>query len=637
MSLFRQLWLAVIASTVIAFAGSFIVSTLTAHHYLEHQLAIKNNDNAATLALAMSQLDKDPVTIELQIAAVFDSGQYALVRLIDPNGKTMFEKSSPQNAGNVPDWFIRLFPIESVPGQAQVSAGWNQFGTIVLVSHSHFAYAELWNGTLQLLGWFALGGGLMGLLGMKFLRRIRRPLNAVVGQAQAISERRFITIDEPSTPELKSLARAMNAMVSRLKAMFAEETVRLEQVRRDANHDSLTGLSNRAYFMNQLAAALSDDDAPASGSLIMLRLADLVGINKRAGRETADEVLRRMGSTLNGLIEDKPNAAAARLNGADFALLLPGIQDPATYAEILLHALSDLVAAGQLDGERIGYVASSIYLHDQSVANVLARVDAALAAAETESGLAWHRADNVSEQHPESNADWKKLLEGAIQAQRLRLIDFPVSSNTGQLLHLECPLRLQTTEGGEWLAAGSFMPMASRLAMTTELDLAAARLALARVAAGAPAVAVNLSGESILDAAFRARLFAQIASRKDLAPRLWLEVSEIGAFKHFDEFHAFCDAMRPLGCRLGIEHFGRQFSEIGRLHGIGLDYIKVDGSFIRAIDTHTGNQTFIKGLCSIAHNIGLTVIAEGVQTVEELAILPELGFDGATGPAVPRS
>jgi EAL domain-containing protein (putative c-di-GMP-specific phosphodiesterase class I) len=181
------------------------------------------------------------------------------------------------------------------------------------------------------------------------------------------------------------------------------------------------------------------------------------------------------------------------------------------------------------------------------------------------------------------------------------------------------------------------MPMASRLQMTTELDLAAARLALERIAAGAPAVAVNLSGESILDAAFRARLYAQIASRKDLAPRLWLEVSEIGAFQHFDEFHAFCDALRPLGCRLGIEHFGRQFSEVGRLHGIGLDYLKVDGSFIRAIDSQPGNQAFLKGLCSIAHNIGLTVIAESVQTPEELAILPELGFDGATGPAVPRN
>jgi len=201
MSLFRQLWLAVIASTVIAFAGSFIVSTLTARHYLERQLAIKNNDNAATLALAMSQLDKDPVTIELQIAAVSDSGQYAAVRLIDPNGKTMIEKTSPQEAGNVPEWFIRLLPIESLPGQAQVSSGWNQFGTIELVSHSHFAYAELWRGALKLLGWFAIGGGLMGLLGMQFLRRIKRPLDAVVGQAQAISERRF---DHPGTLDARA-------------------------------------------------------------------------------------------------------------------------------------------------------------------------------------------------------------------------------------------------------------------------------------------------------------------------------------------------------------------------------------------------------------------------------------------------
>ena len=637
MSLFRQLWLAVIASTVIAFAGSFIVSTLTARHYLEHQLAIKNNDNAATLALAMSQLDKDPVTIELQVAAVFDSGQYATVRLIDPNGKTMIEKSSPQNAGNVPDWFIRLFPIESQPGQAQVSSGWKQFGTIELISHIHFAYEELWNGTLELLGWFAIGGGLMGLLGVQFLRRIRRPLDAVVGQAQAISERRFISIEEPSTPELKSLASAMNAMVARLKAMFAEEAARLEQVRREANLDSLTGLANRAFFMNELAAALSDDDAPASGSLILLRLADLAGINKRTGREMADELLRRIGATLGRLAEEKPNAASARLNGADFALLLPGVQDPAPYAEILLHALNDLAAASLIDGERIGHIASGVYLHGQAIGSLLSRVDTALASAETQSGLAWCRAESDCDQHATSNADWKKLLEGAIRTQRLRLIDFPVAGNAGQLLHFECPLRLQTTEDGEWLTAGSFMPMASRLSMTTELDLAAARLALERIAAGAPAVAVNLSGESILDAAFRARLFAQIAARRELAPRLWLEVSEIGAFQHFDEFHAFCDALRPLGCRLGIEHFGRQFSEIGRLHGIGLDYLKVDGSFIRAIDTQAGNQAFVKGLCSIAHNIGLTVIAEGVQTAGELAILPELGFDGATGPAIPRN
>lgn len=637
MSLFRQIWLAVIASTVIAFAGSFLASMLTARHYLEQQLAIKNNDNAASLALSISQLDKDPVTIELQVAAIFDSGQYAVVRLTDPNGRTMIEKTSPSLAGNVPDWFVRIFPIVSAPGQAQISNGWNQFATIELVSHSHFAYQELWNGAFKLLGWFTLAGGLMGLLGMQLLRRIKRPLDAVVGQAQAIAERRFVSIAEPDTPELKSVAGAMNTMVDRLKAMFAEEATRLEQVRREANLDALTGLANRAFFMNQLASALSDDDAVPHGSLLMLRLADLAGINRRAGREAADELLHRIGQALVDIVAANPNAAAARLNGADFALLLPGARDAAPFAEKLLRLLNDLVAAGLIDSERIGHIASGTYLHGQAAGSLLSRVDAALAAAENQSGLSWQQADSQSEQQATSNADWKKLLDGAIQSQRLRLIEFPVAGNAGQLLHLECPLRLQAAEDGEWLAAGSFMPMASRLAMTTELDLAAARLALERVAAGASAVAVNLSGESIVDTAFRARLLALIGSRKDLAPRLWLEVSEVGVFQHFPAFQAFCDALRPLGCRLGIEHFGRQFSEIGRLHGMGLDYLKVDGSFIRAIDSQTGNQAFLKGLCSIAHNIGLTVIAEGVQTPEELATLPELGFDGATGPALPRN
>lgn len=637
MSLFRQLWLAVIASTLIAFAGSFLASMLTARHYLEHQLAIKNNDNAASLALSMSQLDKDPVTIELQIAALFDSGQYAVIRLIAPDGKTMIEKTSPAEIGEIPEWFIHLFPIESQPGQAQVSSGWNQFGTIQLVSQSRFAYKELWDGAIKLLAWFVAGGALMGLLGMYLLRLIKRPLDAVVGQAQAISERRFISIAEPAAPELKSVAKAMNAMVERLKAIFAEEASRLEQVRREATLDSLTGLANRAFFLNQLDAALSDDDAPNSGSLLMLRVADLAGINKRAGRETADELLRRIGRALSAMAGQHPGAAAARLNGADFALLLPGHEDPSEQALRLLDLLRDQSSAGLIDGEQIGHIATGRYQHGQGIGNLLSHIDAALAAAENQSGLAWSKAETSHEHHAASNADWKKLLEGAIETQRLRLIDFPVAGNRGQLLHMECPLRLQASENGEWLAAGSFMPMASRLSMTTELDLAAARLALDRIAAGAPAVAVNLSGESILSPAFRDKLQILVAARRELAPRLWLEVSEIGAFQHFDAFHAFCDSLRPLGCRLGIEHFGRQFSEIGRLHHIGLDYLKVDGSFIRAIHTHPGNQEFLKGLCSIAHNIGLTVIAEGVQTSEELAVLPELGFDGATGPAVPRN
>jgi EAL domain-containing protein (putative c-di-GMP-specific phosphodiesterase class I) len=83
-----------------------------------------------------------------------------------------------------------------------------------------------------------------------------------------------------------------------------------------------------------------------------------------------------------------------------------------------------------------------------------------------------------------------------------------------------------------------------------------------------------------------------------------------------------------------LEHFGHRFSQIGQLHDLGLDYLKVDASFVRGIDSNAGNSAFLKGLCSIAHNIGLQVLAEGVSTTEELQALEKLGFDGATGPAV---
>ena len=637
MSLFRQLWLAVIVSTLIAFVGSFAVSMMTARQYLEEQLAIKNNDNAASLALSMSQMEKDPVTLELQVAALFDSGQYARIQVRDPEGLTLIEKTSPAVSDDVPAWFARLFPIASRPGSAQISTGWTQFGTVELVSHNRFAYRELWQGGWRLLMWFSLGGVLAGFLGMQILRRIKRPLDAVVGQARAISDRRFIRIEEPATPELKSLARAMNVMVGRVKAMFEEEASRLEQVRREATLDPLTGLANRAYFMNRLAIALNDEDAPTRGSLIMLRLADLAGINRCAGRETADEVLRRTGAALRELAEKNPGAEAARLNGADFTLLLPGQNDPQPACQQLLAALQSLVAAHLLPENAIGHLGSSVYQHNEPVPQLLARVDAALAAAELQGPLAAQHVAEQSHCSASTQADWRSILTDALKDQRLRLIEFPVADSNGLLLHLECPLRLQAEESGDWINAGSFMPVASRLSMTSELDLAAVKLALDRLASGLPAVAVNLAGASLIVPDFTPRLLSLLQQRRELAGKLWLEVAESGAFQYFDAFLAFSLALRPLGCRLGIEHFGRQFSQIGRLHDIGLDYLKVDGSFIRNIHADNGNQAFLKGLCNIAHGIGLTVIAEGVNSAEELATLPALGFDGATGPAVSRN
>ena len=126
MSMYRQLWLAIIVSMLLALAGSLFASLLSARAYLEQQLSMKNADNAAALALSLSQHDPDAVTVELAVAALFDSGHYESIRVRDPNGKLIIERVAPAGNLGAPEWFVRRLPIDADPGEAQITSGWSQ-------------------------------------------------------------------------------------------------------------------------------------------------------------------------------------------------------------------------------------------------------------------------------------------------------------------------------------------------------------------------------------------------------------------------------------------------------------------------------------------------------------------------------
>jgi EAL domain-containing protein (putative c-di-GMP-specific phosphodiesterase class I)/GGDEF domain-containing protein len=635
MSMYRQLWLAIILSTLLALLGSLFASTLSARSYLSEQLSIKNADNAAALALSLSQQNPDVVAVELAVSALFDSGHYELIRIVDPFGKPIVERSAPAGQLDVPAWFTAMLPIVAEPGRAQISDGWKQFGTIELVSHSRFAYRSLWSSVFEMVVALAIAGLIGGYLGSLVLRRLRQPLDAVIDQAQAIAERRFTTIPEPKVPELRSLAVAMNGSVARIKTMFEEEASRLEAVRRDANCDPLTGLGNRNHFLARLRANLADEES-GGGSLVLVRIARLAEINHRLGREATDEMLTRVGHVIARVSSTQAEGLGARLNGADYALLLPGCREPMHQAEALLAAIVREAEPFVGDGPA-AFIGVGQYGHGLETGTVLARVDAALAAAEASDANKVVEADSViNDGMPRSREEWSSIIRIALEQRRVHLGSFPVTSLAGKMIHRECPLRLALDDPGKSLPAGRFLPMAERMKLTPRLDLAAVSLGLDILAENpaAPDVAINLSASSIQDEGFRNELIGRLRKQPKVCSRLWLEVAEAGVLHHLDAFRTFVGALRSSDCHVGIEHFGRQFSQIGLLHDLGLDYIKVDASFIHGLDGNAGNRAFLKGVASIAHGIGLTVIAEGVATKGEFESLKELGFDGATGPAI---
>lgn len=639
MSLFRQLWLAVAFSTMLAFIGSAVVSLLSARHYLEQQLILKNEDNANALALLISQQSKDAVTIELYVASLFDSGHYELIQVADPRGKIIVERKSPPDSGDAPVWFTRLLPINPTPGQAQISDGWKQSGTITLRSQSRFAYRELWSGATSMGGLLLLVGAISSWLGSLILGRLRRPLGRVVDQARAICERRFSTIEEPEVPELKQLAFAMNTMVGRLKTMFEEEAARLEAVRREVNYDSVSGFANRMFFTSQLSELLKSEEKAQTGSLVMMRIIDLGSINSRLGRIDTDRFLKAFCTSIETVASSHPEHLTGRLNGSDFAVVLPGLED----AEALANQLYDLITQETShfsDGAPVVRIGFGGYQQGMEPGPLYGLVDSALAEAEASGENKPRRAQTSGDaKRPISSVQWAEQLGRAIEHGWIKLVGLPVVGfGEKKVLHQESPLRMRFLEEGEWLTAGRFLPMATRLKMTSELDYAATRLALQQLATQSDKqdLAVNLSGESLLSETFRKKMRELLRENAGLCRHLWMEVSETSVFANLDAFRAFRKDLMEFDCRLGIEHFGREFSRIGVLHDLGLHYLKVDGSFINDIDSQSGNQAFLEGLCQIAHNIGLLVIAEGVKRPEELAMLPTLGFDGATGPAIPR-
>ena len=635
MSMYRQLWLAIIISTLLAVGGGLLASMLSARGYLQSQLSVKNGDNAAALALALSQSNPDAVSVELAVSALFDSGHYELIRVVDPQGKTIVERIAEIDELDAPTWFVRRLPINAAPGTAQISDGWKQFGTVTLISHSRFAYGALWKSAYEMIVALTLAGLVGGYLGSLVLRRLRVPLNAVIAQATAISERRFVTIDEPEVPELKQLAIAMNATVGRLKSMFEEEAARLETVRREANFDPLTGLANRSHFMARLRQSLDAEDA-AGGTLLLIRLADLAGINRRLGRAATDDFLRRSGAAIGDCAALRSEGIAARLNGADFAIMLPGERSGRTAADKLLNTLIE-AATPFVEKETTAWIGVGKFSHGMDMGALLARVDGALAGAEADGKNAVRDAiADDDEDQPRTAEQWSKMIHLALDNQWVRLISFPVVELSGRLSHRECPLRLMFDEKGEWLPAGQFLPIAERLKLTPALDLAAVALGLQELKAqpNLAGLAINLSASSVEDADFRKKLLSLLNTQKGTASRLWLEVAENGALKHLPMFRELCHGLKSVGCRIGLEHFGHQFSQIGLLHDLGLDYLKVDSSFIRGLDNNPGNAAFLKGLSGIAHNIGLQVLAEGVATQEEWLALAAVGFDGATGPAI---
>lgn len=636
MSMIRQVMLLLALVVALSVAGTAGVSAWSARQSLQEQWQVRNQDAAAMLALVLSQQGGDPARLALALATQFDSGHYALLRLEGPDGRALFERRAPPATGSAPAWLVEALPLSSGPGSAVVNDGWRRVGMLQVESHPGWAYDALWNAMVRTGLWVALAGLLAAGVAAWGVRRWRRGLDRVVEQADALRDGRFTEVEQPATPELSRLAGGMNAAVRSLRTLFDSQATQIDGLRRQAQQDRATGLANRAHFITQLERALGspepglEENHLRRGSLLILRLHELGRTNQRAGRQATDRMLGEVGRLLEDFAQRVPGAFAGRLNGSDLALFLSASAGVEDLAQELGGALRAVVCA--TDARARGSVGAVVGLVGGEVSGALARADEALARAERQGD--WAVATLAGADAPGLGEEqWRLRLEDALNAGRADLLEYPLVDPAGHVLHLECPLRVQLDYGGAWVRAAGWLPMAVRGQLVAQVDRLAVQRALEAIVVDGVRRSVHVAGESLVQDSFVEEVASMLEAAAGHAAGLCLEVSEADAVRQPGWRQAFA-AWKPLGVRLGVENAGEHARTWLTARGLGLDYLKVDGRFLRGVGRDEKLREYLVQLVATARGLGVPIYAEGLDREEDLRAAWELGFDGATGAAV---
>ncbi|WP_130932344.1 cyclic di-GMP receptor LapD [Pseudomonas sp. Sample_24] len=637
MKLRNQLFLAICLFLLVAFSGSFFVGLESSREQTLGQLRAHAQDTATALGLSLTAQVDDPAMMELMVSSIFDSGYFSSIRIVSiDNQQVLIERSAEAQVKGVPGWFVSLVNLQHEGGDALIMRGWQQVARVEVLSNPQFALAKLWDSALGSLIWLLVCGLLSAVLGGWLLRRQLRPLDNMVRQAEAISKREFLSLPKlPRTPELKRVVLAMNQMVEKLKALFGEEAARSEKLRRESYQDSQTGLANRRLLDEQLADHLLVCEQSCEGHLLMLRLNDLNGLNQRLGGQRTDALIGAVGELLKRLtrLPQRRTWLAARNRGGEFSLLSPGLgtEDATRLAAEISATLENLRLTGASDCMPVAHLGIVAYRPGEAATDVLLRLDQALTEARQHPERPWALANRSEITLKQSPPDWRSWIDDALNQGKLQLYFQPVvqCADTSEVLHHKVLARLLDPHG-QAIAAGQFLPWIERFGWSARFDLAMLEATFDYLAINRWPLALSLSGATLRDQTQLDLIFDMLESLPELAPLLTLEIDE-RQLPPPDELQRLSHSLLDTGYRIGLQHFGGSFSQIGNLTQLGLAYLKIDGAYIRHIDEQRDKRLFIEAIYRATNSIDLPLIAEMVETQGELDAIRELGVFGVMG------
>jgi diguanylate cyclase (GGDEF)-like protein len=428
--------------------------------------------------------------------------------------------------------------------------------------------------------------------------------------------------------------------MAQLAAVAIESTLLQERLAFQAQHETLTELPNRLLFQDRVVQALRLARRHRNkAAVVWLDLDRYKQINDTLGHRVGDAVLCEVSRRLRACLRDSDTVG--RVGGDEFTVLaqdISGAADAQTVCSKLLAAISEPML---LDGHEVTVTASagiSVFPeHGEEPVVLLRNADLAMYGAKREGGnrhLLFQPALGHSMQR---RLQIEHELRTALEHDEFWLEYQPLLNGLGHLEALEVLLRWNNPTLG-LVSPADFIPIAEETGLIPSIGEWVTRTACRtgadwlRKGYQVPRIALNVSAAQFLQKDFASMVHRTLEQQQFPASRLELEITETALMNHLDQALEQIEQLRHLSVRFSIDDFGTGYSSLSQLRDLPVDCVKIDRSFIKDLaQNETGSTTLVRGIIALAHNLQLQVVAEGIETEEQLAVLNAMGCDIGQG------
>jgi diguanylate cyclase (GGDEF)-like protein len=427
------------------------------------------------------------------------------------------------------------------------------------------------------------------------------------------------------TPRLAAQDQAKRAM-----ADLAEQAAQLKAL---AFQDPLTGLANRKLFHDQLAESLREGPA-GTVDVLLLDLDDFKEVNDILGHHAGDEMLTEVARRLRSCV--RPDDTVARLGGDEFVVLLTGSPEPDAVAERIVASLNvPMWIDGTMLRPSLSLGLASAGQDGVAASELLRQADVAMYAAKAAGKNRYMRFEPAMMTALVQRTDMEAGLRLAVDAGQIMVHYQPViSPKIGAVVQFEALARWK--RDGEMIPPGQFIPTAERSGLISAIGMQVMRhsfIELQPWLAEDPgrSVAVNISGVQLKDCQFAESVLQLAASCAADLRQLVLEVTESVFFDPDAHVIRQLNTLRDAGVRVALDDFGTGYSSLGRLQELPVDAVKIDRSFVSMVRTGAEKLPILNSMINMAHSLGLTVTAEGIETGAQAGYLTNLNCDSLQG------